>query len=425
MDGSPGNAITNCYYLDTRVTNGNDIGTSKTAAQFASGEVARLLADGQSAGTQVWGQRLTGGSRDDSPVLTNRRALSVLQVTFKVNESDITAYDTAYTNPNGTVALPESDPTPPAGQVFAGWRTENETSFTGETPVTADLTVTAVFSDEEDPGTPETPITPPTGGDTGGSTGGSSGGSDSEPSYSPVQDVGEGGSLRVSPRTAEEGDTVTLTPTPDEGFEVESVTVTGRNGREVDVTDNGDGTYTFTQPAGRVTISVTFREIAQALPFTDVPENYWAHDEIAWAYENGYMTGTTATTFTPGGTVSRQQVWMILARLDDYNPADMAAARAWAMSTGVSDGTNPGGAVTRQQLAALLHRFAAAQGYDVSQRADLSAYPDAGSVAAYAVEPMEWAVGSGIITGTTAGILDPQGTATRAQLAVMLQRFLA
>ena len=93
------------------------------------------------------------------------------------------------------------------------------------------------------------------------------------------------------------------------------------------------------------------------------------------------------------------------------------------MENGVSDGTNPGGAVTRQQLVALLFRFAEDRGYANDSRADLSAYPDAGTVAEYAVEPMRWSVANDIVGGTTAGTLNPEGTATRAQFAVILYRF--
>ena len=241
--------------------------------------------------------------------------------------------------------------------------------------------------------------------------------------YSPTLDVSDGGTIRVSPRTPEAGDTVTITPDPDSGYMVGGVTVTDRDGDAVRVTANRDGTYTFTQPRGRVTIAVTFVRETGETTFSDVPETYWAYDEIQWAYENGYVNGTSASTFAPGASISRQQVWMILARLSGAAPADMAAARAWAMETGVSDGTNPGAAVTRQQLAALLFRFAQANGYDDGQRGDLSRFPDAGSAASYAVEPLQWATAGGILNGTSQGTLNPAGTATRAQFAVMLYRF--
>ena len=251
----------------------------------------------------------------------------------------------------------------------------------------------------------------------------SSGGSSSEPSYSPVMDVSDGGSVSVNPRTPGEGDEVTITVDPDRGYEVDEVTVTDRNGREVKVTAERNGTYTFTQPRGRVTISVTFVREGGSTFFSDVPESFWAYDEIAWAYDNGYVNGTSASAFSPNASISRQQVWMILARLSGADPANMSAAREWAVTNGVSDGTTPGGAVTRQQLVALLYRYATLMGYANDQRADLSAYPDAGTVAGYAVEPMQWSVANSIVGGTSNGTLDPTGTATRAQFAVILYRF--
>ena len=250
----------------------------------------------------------------------------------------------------------------------------------------------------------------------------SSGGS-SDPTYSPVMDVSDGGTVRVNPRTPEEGDEVTITVDPDSGYEVDEVTVTDRNGREVKVTAERNGTYTFTQPRGRVTISVTFVREGGSTFFSDVPESFWAYDEIAWAYDNGYVNGTSASSFSPNASISRQQVWMILARLSGADPANMSAAREWAVTNGVSDGTTPGGAVTRQQLVALLYRYATLMGYANDQRADLSAYPDAGTVAGYAVEPMQWSVANSIVGGTSNGTLDPTGTATRAQFAVILYRF--
>ena len=252
---------------------------------------------------------------------------------------------------------------------------------------------------------------------------GSSSGSSSDPSYSPILDVSDGGSIKINPRTPEEDDEVTITVDPDSGYEVDEVTVTDRNGREVKVTAERNGTYTFTQPRGRVTISVTFVREGGSTFFSDVPESFWAYDEIAWAYDNGYVNGTSASSFSPNASISRQQVWMILARLSGADPANMSAAREWAVTNGVSDGTTPGGAVTRQQLVALLYRYATLMGYANDQRADLSAYPDAGTVAGYAVEPMQWSVANSIVGGTSNGTLDPTGTATRAQFAVILYRF--
>ena len=255
----------------------------------------------------------------------------------------------------------------------------------------------------------------------GGNTSNSS--SNSDPSYSPVMNVSDGGTVSVNPRTPSEGDKVTLTVTPDDDYEVGEVIVTDRNGREIDITANRDGTYSFEQPRGPVTIEVTFVRTGESTFFADVLETFWAYNEIEWAYENGYVNGTTTTTFSPNSSISRQQVWMILARLSGADPADMAEARTWAINNGISDGTTPGAAVTRQQLVALLYRYAQMMGYANEARVDLSSFPDAGSVASYAVEPMQWSVANSIVGGTTDGTLNPTGTATRAQFAVILYRF--
>ena len=258
------------------------------------------------------------------------------------------------------------------------------------------------------------------------SSSGSSGGSDSEPSYSPILETEGEGTVKVDPRTPGQGDAVTVTPTPDRGWDVGSVTVTDRNGREIDVTERRNSTWTFEQPRGRVTIAVTFVPVGGTALFADVPEGHWAEAAIRYVWENGLMNGTSAASFNPGGTVSRQQVWMILARMAGADPADMAAAKAWAVDSGISDGTSPGGAVTRQQFAALLYRFAVMMGYDVSvgESTNILSYADAFDAAEYAIPALQWACGAGIIHGTGDGsTLSPQGTATRAQAAVMLERF--
>ena len=324
---------------------------------------------------------------------------SVTYYTITLNNGD-TVYNKYFIKANGSFTLP-SAPSGSSNQRFDGWSLYGNLYQPGQTfTVTKPMTFDAMWTEVS-----------------------SSGSGSSDPSYSPVLDVSDGGTIKVSPRTPEAGDKVTITPDPDNGYEVGEVTVTDRSGDAVRVTANRDGTYTFTQPRGRVTIEVTFVRAGESAFFDDVPASFWAYDEIAWAYDNGYVNGTSAATFSPNSSITRQQVWMILARLSGADPASMAAAREWAMVNDISDGTNPGNAVTRQQLVALLYRYAQLMGYDNSAREALSSFPDAGTVSGYAQEPMQWSVANGIVAGTSAGTLNPTGTATRAQFAVILYRF--
>lgn len=236
------------------------------------------------------------------------------------------------------------------------------------------------------------------------------------------------GSVRVDTGRAEKGDTVTITAIPDEGYVLESIVVTDRYGDTVRLTNEGDGVFSFTMPGSAITVKTVFvpegsAAVSQEMDFADVGESHWAYNEIAWAFENGYMNGTGTATFHPTGSVTRQQVWMILARMSGADPANMAEAKNWAVNNGISDGSNPGSPVTRQQLVALLYRFAGQMGYDTAARADLSGYPDAASVSSYAADAMAWSVANSIVGGTTAGTLNPTGTANRAQFAAILWRF--
>ena len=176
-------------------------------------------------------------------------------------------------------------------------------------------------------------------------------------------------------------------------------------------------------------------------PFTDVPASHWAHDDITYVYENDLMNGTDGSLFSPESTTTRAQVVTVLYRLAGQPAADWANpfwdvpasawfhdAVTWAWESGITGGVSSthfgaGNAVTREQLATFLYRYAQDQGYDTSARADLSGYSDAGLVSSYATEALSWANATGLITGTTATTLSPQGSATRAQVATILSRF--
>ena len=254
------------------------------------------------------------------------------------------------------------------------------------------------------------------------SSGGSSSGSSR---YAISADKSANGSISVSPTSAAKGKTVTVTTDPDEGYALETLTVTDKNGKAIAVADNGDGTYSFTMPAGSVRIQAAFEPLQETvLPFEDVAKDSTFHDAIAWAYETGYMNGKTPETFQPDGKISRQQVWMILARMSGADPANMAEAKAWAAAAGISDGSNSGGAVTRQQLAAMLYRYEQSCGGGFT---GLWAFPlryeDADQVAGYAYEALCWCTMKGVMSGYADNTLRPQNTATRAHMAAMLMRF--
>ena len=254
----------------------------------------------------------------------------------------------------------------------------------------------------------------------------------------------ENGTVTVSPSRAARGTTVTITVTPDEGYELERLRVLDSRDGEIALTDEGDGKYTFTMPAGRVTVAASFVERApEPLPFADVPAGAWFEDAVRYVYENGLMNGTGETAFSPDATTSRAMIVTILWRLEDepvvnylmdFTDVDPAAYYAeavrWAASEGIVTGTSatsfaPGDPITREQLATMLYRYAQTMGYDVSigEETNILSYTDFADMSEYAIPAMQWACGAGIINGTSESTLTPQGSATRAQLAAMIMRF--
>ena len=161
--------------------------------------------------------------------------------------------------------------------------------------------------------------------------------------------------------------------------------------------------------------------------FADVHDaDHWAADAVDFVAARGIFGGTSVNTFTPNGTMTRQAMWMVLARMSGETPADMAEARAWAVKTGVSDGSNPAASVPRQQFVTMLWRWAQSRGVDASVGEDTNvlSYGDAFSISDYAVPAVQWACGEGIMNGYADGTLCPYNTATRAHVAKMLMNFL-
>ena len=314
--------------------------------------------------------------------------------------------------------------TPNSGYHFTGWTSSDGVTFanassesTTFTMPAGDVTVTAGFT-RISPGSTTYAITAP--------------------------DV-ENGTVRVSPSRASRGTTVTITVTPDEGYELESLTVLDSRDNEITLTDKGDGKYTFTMPSGRVTVEASFAEIApEPLPFGDVDDGDWFADAVRFVYENGMMNGVSETDFAPHATTSRSMIVTILYRLEGEPVVDdamdftdvagdayYAEAVRWAASEGIVGGYGGGlfgsdDAVTREQLAVILYRYAVYKGYDVSigEDTNILSYADFADLSEYAIPAMQWACGAGIVNGTSESTLTPQGEATRAQVAAMLMRFV-
>lgn len=251
------------------------------------------------------------------------------------------------------------------------------------------------------------------------------------------------GAVVVSTAHPDYGEVVTIVPQPDSGYVVETVTVADADGEVLAVTALEDGSYQFIQPRGTVEIVVTFVALSEepvVLPFVDVAAEDWYGDAVAAVYARGLMTGTAEDTFAPELAATRGMVVSILHRLAGSPTvsaevfADVAAddwygqAVAWAANEGIASGTSaetfsPNAAVTREQLAALLCNFVAQQGMDTTARSDLSNFDDAAAVSDWAQDAVSWAHAEGLLAGTSATTLSPQGEATRAQLAAMLVRF--
>ena len=251
-----------------------------------------------------------------------------------------------------------------------------------------------------------------------------------------------GGTVTVSPTRASSGRTVTITAAPDTGFALESLTVLDSRGEEIALTDKGDGKYTFTMPASKVTVEASFTPAP--LPFEDVAPGAWYESAVRYAYTHDIMEGMSATTFQPNGTLSRAMAVQIFYNLEgqpdvsDENlgyPYEDVDAQAWygnavywaritGVATGYGDGTfQPGDSITRQEFAQMLYNYAKYKGYDLSAEGDLSQFPDSGSVADWAEAAMSWANGNELINGHDDGTIDAAGIGTRAQAASILMRF--
>ena len=304
-----------------------------------------------------------------------------------------------------------------SGYRFVGWYNGNA-KWNFDTPVTENLTLTAKWE--------KIHTSVP-----------------SAPRYDVAVSDGAHGSVSVSPKSASKGSTVTVTVTPDKGYALETLAVTDKNGSALDLTDRGNGNYTFTMPSGPVTVTATFMDDNTMLNFfVDVPAGAYYYDAVLWAAEGGIVTGTDAVHFSPDASCTRAQLVTLLWRAAgspvvnyamNFNDVDSGAYYAeavrWAASEKVVEGTTaetfaPDAAVTRAQVVTMLYRFAKAQGMDTTQGGmAIREFDDFDAVPAYALEAMDWAVNAGVLKGDNNRLL-PQDNCTRAQIVTMLYRAL-
>jgi hypothetical protein len=275
------------------------------------------------------------------------------------------------------------------------------------------------------------------------SSGGSSSGGSSSPSY-PVTTPGktENGTVTVSPRSAEKGDSVTITVKPDSGYQLDDLIVTDKNGKEVKLTDKGNGKYTFTMPASKVEINATFVKEVETSPFSDVATSAYYYEAVKWAQEKGITGGIGNGLFGPNQPCTRAQIVTFLWRAAGSPaptsassftdvPADAyyAKAVAWAVENGITTGVGndqfaPDLTCNRAQAVAFLFRYAASQGMDAVTLQELvSGYADAAQVPGYALSAFNWVLANGVVTGND-GKLMPSQPCTRAQIVTMLYRLL-
>jgi hypothetical protein len=254
------------------------------------------------------------------------------------------------------------------------------------------------------------------------------------------------GAVKADVTRAEARAMVTLTVEPENRYGLETLKVTSSRGNEMALTDVGGNRFTFYMPSADVEVTASFHWTGLEhidMNFLDVVESDWYHEAVHFVFESGMMKGTDQGLFSPDVDTSRGMIVTILHRLEGTPQAGLSGfadvpageyytdAVGWAAQNGIVSGYGegaegmfgPNDSITREQLAAILYRYAEKKGLDVTVRGDLSTYADAGSVSDYAVEPLRWAVGVGLISGMGDGTIAPGGKATRAQVATILTRY--
>ena len=355
-------------------------------------------------------------------------AVTKFTITFDANGGSVSP-ETMETDENGKLS---ALPTPTRdGCTFDGWYDAKDggSKVPADKTYTESTTIYAHWTKNSSGG----------GTSGGGSSGGGSsgGGGVSTPTYSvTAPDKTENGKVTISPKNASEGTEVTVKVTPDSGYALEGLTVTDKGGKKLKLTDKGSGVYTFTMPAGKVTVEAGFRaDAAEPVnPFVDVSGGAYYEDAVLWAVREGITSGTTATTFSPGASCTRAQMVTFLWRAagspkaSGSNPfRDVSAdtyyydAVLWAVENGITSGISadafaPDAMVTRAQTVTFLYRAAGSPA-----AASGSSFSDVRGDAYYA-DAVSWAVEKGITSGTAAAAFSPDADCTRAQIVTFLYR---
>ena len=256
---------------------------------------------------------------------------------------------------------------------------------------------------------------------------------DSDPTYAVSAPTAENGKIAVSPRYAERGERVTVTLTPDEGYELESLTVTDSRGNELTLTDKGDGRYTFTMPARRVEIKASFVKSVEVSPFADVAIDAYYYEAVKWAVKNGITDGVGNDRFAPEQPCTRAQVVTFLWRAagspvvnyamdlsDVAEDAYYGEAVRWALSEGITTGTgessfSPDATCTRAQAVTFLAR---ALNANASGKAEFGDVP----TDSYFAEAVAWAAANGVTEGVGGGLFGSDNSCTRGQIVTFLYR---
>lgn len=314
----------------------------------------------------------------------------------------------------------------------------NSKKFDAAKNIVAGSNTTVKVTGESSPYTYEFTYTKPSSGSSGGSSSGKT-------TYKVTTSAVNNGGVNASPSSAEKGATITITLSPDKGYKLDKLTVTDGSGKTVSTVKKSDTVYTFTMPASAVKVGVSYvkaTETPSKTKFNDVSANDWFASAVDYVTGKGMMNGTADNIFSPKANTTRGMVVTVLYRLENQPSTSAASftdvasgayyanAVAWANANGIVSGYGsgkfgPNDKVTREQLAAILYRYAQYKKYDVSVGEDTNilSYNDAQSISSYAIPAIQWACGAGVVTGKSGSKLDPKGNATRAEVAAMLMRF--